>query len=222
MGSLLRTGRADAERNPLRPEVIGKALFRAIEACHDRQGDAQGARPRARPLDGRSRCAPATPRSSTTCRCAACSRSAWRCGPSKARATRWAATTPDTTRASRRRPGRGPRHGRSGIAVHVSAQTRRRSACRPRGAGSRPHPPRQDAPAGAAVAGTAVAGQTFGTIDPHLMELIRRLAFLGSQAARPRRGTVDRPAATAPTRGSGRGSGSGFDLPVDGAWPARA
>ena len=31
MGSLLRTGRAELERNPLRPEIIGKALFRAIE-----------------------------------------------------------------------------------------------------------------------------------------------------------------------------------------------
>jgi hypothetical protein len=32
MGSVLGTGRAEQERNPLRPEVIGRALFRAIEA----------------------------------------------------------------------------------------------------------------------------------------------------------------------------------------------
>jgi Protein of unknown function (DUF1631) len=32
MGSLLRTGRADQDRNPLRAEVIGASLYRAIEA----------------------------------------------------------------------------------------------------------------------------------------------------------------------------------------------
>jgi hypothetical protein len=32
MGSLLRTGRADQDRNPLRAEVIGSALYRSIEA----------------------------------------------------------------------------------------------------------------------------------------------------------------------------------------------
>ena len=32
MGSLLKTGRADQDRNPLRAEVIGTALYRAIEA----------------------------------------------------------------------------------------------------------------------------------------------------------------------------------------------
>ncbi len=32
MGSLLKTGRADQERNPLRAEVIGASLYRAIEA----------------------------------------------------------------------------------------------------------------------------------------------------------------------------------------------
>jgi hypothetical protein len=32
MGSLLKTGRADQDRNPLRAEVIGAALYRAIEA----------------------------------------------------------------------------------------------------------------------------------------------------------------------------------------------
>ncbi len=32
MGALLRIGRADQDRNPLRPEAIGAALFRAIEA----------------------------------------------------------------------------------------------------------------------------------------------------------------------------------------------
>lgn len=32
IGSLLGIGRADPERNPIRPEVLGKALFRAIEA----------------------------------------------------------------------------------------------------------------------------------------------------------------------------------------------
>jgi hypothetical protein len=35
MGTLLRTGRADEERNPLRAEVLGKALYRAIEATSD-------------------------------------------------------------------------------------------------------------------------------------------------------------------------------------------
>ena len=37
MGSLLRTGRAEQERNPLRPEVIGKALYRAIECVSDQK-----------------------------------------------------------------------------------------------------------------------------------------------------------------------------------------
>jgi hypothetical protein len=32
-GSLLRSGTSDKERNPLRPDVLGKALFRAIEAA---------------------------------------------------------------------------------------------------------------------------------------------------------------------------------------------
>ncbi len=35
MGALLRTGRADEERDPLRPEVLGTALYRAIEAASD-------------------------------------------------------------------------------------------------------------------------------------------------------------------------------------------
>ena len=35
MGSLLRTGRADQDRNPLRAEVLGAALYRAIEAVSD-------------------------------------------------------------------------------------------------------------------------------------------------------------------------------------------
>lgn len=35
MGSLLGLGRADQDRNPLRPELVGKALFRAIEAVTD-------------------------------------------------------------------------------------------------------------------------------------------------------------------------------------------
>lgn len=34
-GALLRIGRAEKERNPLRPEVLGKALFRAIESVGD-------------------------------------------------------------------------------------------------------------------------------------------------------------------------------------------
>lgn len=36
MGSLLRFGAADHERNPLRPEVIGHAMIRAIESITDR------------------------------------------------------------------------------------------------------------------------------------------------------------------------------------------
>jgi len=36
MGSLLRFGAADHERNPLRPEIIGHAMIRAIEAIADR------------------------------------------------------------------------------------------------------------------------------------------------------------------------------------------
>ena len=35
MGSLLNTGRADQDRNPLRAEVLGAALYRAIEAVSD-------------------------------------------------------------------------------------------------------------------------------------------------------------------------------------------
>ncbi len=35
LGSLLQTGRADAERNPLRAEVLGAALYRAIEAVSE-------------------------------------------------------------------------------------------------------------------------------------------------------------------------------------------
>lgn len=35
MGSLMGLGRADQDRNPLRPELIGKALFRAIEAASE-------------------------------------------------------------------------------------------------------------------------------------------------------------------------------------------
>ena len=35
MGSLMGLGRADQERNPLRPELVGKALFRAIETTSD-------------------------------------------------------------------------------------------------------------------------------------------------------------------------------------------
>ena len=35
MGALMRTGRADEERNPLRPEVLGTALYRAIEVASD-------------------------------------------------------------------------------------------------------------------------------------------------------------------------------------------
>ncbi|MEF7616478.1 DUF1631 family protein [Aquincola sp. MAHUQ-54] len=36
VGSLLRLGRPDHERNPLRPELIGKALLSAVEAVSDR------------------------------------------------------------------------------------------------------------------------------------------------------------------------------------------
>jgi hypothetical protein len=38
MGALLRIGRADEERDPLRPEVLGMALYRAIETVSD-QGE---------------------------------------------------------------------------------------------------------------------------------------------------------------------------------------
>ena len=34
-GAMLRIGRAEKERNPLRPEILGQALFRAIEAVSD-------------------------------------------------------------------------------------------------------------------------------------------------------------------------------------------
>lgn len=34
MGALLRTGKAEQSRNPLRPEIVGKALFRGIEALN--------------------------------------------------------------------------------------------------------------------------------------------------------------------------------------------
>ena len=34
-GAMLRIGRAEKDRNPLRPEVLGKALFRAIEAASE-------------------------------------------------------------------------------------------------------------------------------------------------------------------------------------------
>lgn len=38
IGALLGTGQAEQDRNPLRPEVIGKALFRAVEAVSTERG----------------------------------------------------------------------------------------------------------------------------------------------------------------------------------------
>ena len=48
MGSLLALGRADDERNPLRAEVIGAALYRGIEAISGDRDHRRNLRPRAR------------------------------------------------------------------------------------------------------------------------------------------------------------------------------
>ena len=63
MGALLDLGRADDERNPLRAEIVGAALYRGIEAISGERDEPPHPRPRARPGGGRRRCPSATPRS---------------------------------------------------------------------------------------------------------------------------------------------------------------
>ena len=183
MGSLLRTGRAEQERNPLRPEVIGKALVprdRVRVTTETRCASCSGASSAARwHVDARL----LWRRSSQELRrCAACSRSAWRCRPSKVRATTIEALRHRlrlglprlrfpglraTTRPGRHRASLGARCGTLGLPTA--------------GTGAGLTRPRQRWPAGARGGGPGVARpDRSAAIDPHLMELIRRLAFLGS------------------------------------------
>ena len=60
MGALTGIGRADEERNPLRSDVIGTALYRGIEAVTDEHRQPQAARARARARRWRKRCPSAT------------------------------------------------------------------------------------------------------------------------------------------------------------------
>ena len=74
MGSLLSLGRADDERNPLRPEIIGAALNQGIESI---SGDRDHRRIYTRELGqtrGPGDAASATRRSSRCCRIAASTR----------------------------------------------------------------------------------------------------------------------------------------------------
>ena len=74
MGSLLDLGRADDERNPLRAEIIGAALYRGIEAISSDREQPAHPRPRARPGGGPGDAGVLRARSCRCCRSAASSR----------------------------------------------------------------------------------------------------------------------------------------------------
>jgi hypothetical protein len=217
MGSLLRTGRAEQERNPLRPEVIGKALYRAIEcvseqketrkilgrelgrsmaqamrACYGeivQEFQSRGVQPVG--LAVKTVAGPGNDMRYNTGYDSGFHPSGYDTGGPTSRFT----STPDEETLGLPTAGTGAglsRPGRMGGGRTGGW-----------GGGSGGGPP----------------GQTFGTIDPHMMELIRRLAFLGSHPVDFDGGPST--GGSGATRASGRGSGSVFDLPGTGLAGAR-
>ncbi len=217
MGSLLRTGRAEQERNPLRPEVIGKALYRAIEcvseqketrkilgrelgrsmaqamrACYGeivQEFQSRGVQPVG--LAVKTVAGPGNDMRYNTGYDSGFHPSGYDTGGPTSRFT----STPDEETLGLPTAGTGAglsRPGRMGGGRGGGW-----------GGGSGGGPP----------------GQTFGTIDPHMMELIRRLAFLGSHPVDFDPGPSTGGSGT--MRASGRGTGSVFDLPGTGLAGAR-
>jgi len=213
MGSLLRTGRAEQERNPLRPELIGKALYRAIECVSDQK--------ETRKLLGRE-----LGRSMAQSMRACYSEIVQEFQMRGVQPVGLAVKTVEGPGNEMHRYNTGYDSGFHGSGFQGSghdAGPSSRFTSTPDeetlglptaglGAGlSRPgamHGGRGGARGGP-------PGQTFGTIDPHLMELIRRIAFLGSHPVDFDPGPSTGGSA-APTRPSGRGTGSVFDLPGTG------
>jgi hypothetical protein len=207
MGSLLRTGRAELERNPLRPELIGRALYRAIEAVSD---DRETRKLLGREL-GRS-----LAQSMRACYTEIVNEL-------QARGVQPVGLTVKTSQGSgsdmfRHTSGydsgyAGMHHEGSGPPSRFNSSFDEETLGLPttgkdaglihRGTGHGMHPP----------------GATFGSVDPHLMELIRRLAFLGSRPLDMDSVTSSRSGGIS-GHGSGRGLGSMFGAAASGAQAA--
>jgi hypothetical protein len=204
MGSLLRTGRAELDRNPLRPEVIGKALYRAIETVSD---DKDTRKLLGREL-GRS-----------------LSQSMRACyteivNDFRARGVQPVGLSVKTVDG----PGNEMYHhsgyesGYAGAGVphdtgpvsHFNSSFDEETLGLPT-TGKAAGLVRKGSGHGRYMHGAHYPGETFGSVDPHLMELIRRLAFLGSRPVDMDSGPSSRSGAA-----SGRGAGSGFGAPASG------
>ena len=212
MGSLLRTGRAELERNPLRPEVIGKALYRAIECVSDQN--------ETRKLLGRE-LGRSMAQSMRSCYTEIVKEFQMR----GVHPVGLAVKTVEGPGNDMPRYNTGYDSGFHGSGFHGSGYETGGPSSRftstpdeetfglptaGTGAGIT-RPSRMSGGRGSGWGG-GPTGQTFGTIDPHMMELIRRLAFLGVDFD-PGPSTGGAPT----TRPSpGRASGSVFDLPGTG------
>jgi len=219
MGSLLRTGRAEQERNPLRPEVIGKALYRAIECVSDQK--------ETRKLLGRE-----LGRSMAQSMRACYGEIVQEFQARGVQPVGLAVKTVEGPGNEMQRYNTGYDSGFHGSGFHGSGfhpsgfetggPTSRFTSTPDeetlglptsgRGAGLT-RPGSMQGGRGGGWGGAP--GQTFGTIDPHMMELIRRLAFLGSHPVDFDAGPSTGSGAT-PGRSSGRGAGSAFDQPGTG------
>jgi hypothetical protein len=204
MGSLLRTGRAELERNPLRPEVIGKALYRAIEAVsEDKETRKLLGRELGRSLsqsmracytdlvaDFRSRGVQPVGLSVKTVE-----------GPGNEMYHHSGYESGYSAAGGPHDTGPVSRFNSSFDEETLGLPTTGREAGLVRKGTGR----------GRMTHGGHYPGETFGNVDPHLMELIRRLAFLGSRPAEMDSGPSSRSGAA-----SGRGVGSAFGAPISG------
>ena len=205
MGSLLRTGRAELDRNPLRPEVIGKALFRAIETVSD---DKETCKLLGREL-GRS-----------------LSQSMRACyseivNDFRARGVQPVGLSVKTVDGPGNEMyhhsgyesgyvGGGAPHD-TGPVSHFNSSFDEETLGLPT-TGKAAGLVRSGSGHGRMTHGAHYPGETFGSVDPHLMELIRRLAFLGSRPV-----DMDTSPSGRSGAASGRGLGSAFGAPISGA-----
>jgi Protein of unknown function (DUF1631) len=218
MGSLLRTGRAEQERNPLRPEVIGKALYRAIECVSDQK--------ETRKLLGRE-----LGRSMAQSMRACYSEIVQELQMRGVQPVGLAVKTVEGPGNEMHRYNTGydsgfHGSGFEGSGFHGSGHDAAEPSSRFTSTADRETLGLPTSGLGAGLSRPGAMhggrgggrggppGQTFGTIDPHMMELIRRLAFLGSHPVDFDPGPST--GGTASTRPSGRGVGSVFDLPGTG------
>ena len=214
VGAMLEQGRADKERNPLRPDVLGKALVTAVEAVTDRAEirkvlAAEIARALAVTMPGVYRDIVADLRGAGI--------------QPLSMAVRTVASPGTTDSAAPRATARRRRPTTSMAAADSAALGLGAPRCPPRGrACCAPAPAaprlrcrahhRAALRAGHLHGGGAQRGTPIGQVDPQLMELIRRLAFLGNAAAGVETGqdSGSGGSASRPMTGSGLG---GLNLP---------